>query len=228
MFMKWVIKITRDINKLRDEIDKTDKKIIELILNRMNLVHEVGLTKAKNNSRVYVPEREVAIYKKLSAFSGISPKEIQSFYTEIISFCRKLEDILNVGIQMDSLCLLGIKKIFGEYVNPIIVEDFNELELSSTKYILAPLSKSTLDFILKNNWSIINSVKIENETLYLFSYYENVLIKNGDIQFILYNKIISKNYIEFDNNIFINLIPYDELNSFENLNIKILGFVPSI
>ena len=69
--MKWVIKITGDINKLREEIDKIDKKIVELILNRMNIVHQVGVTKSKDNSRIYVPEREVDIYKKLSDFSGL-------------------------------------------------------------------------------------------------------------------------------------------------------------
>ncbi|WP_418965485.1 chorismate mutase, partial [Cetobacterium sp.] len=164
--MKWVIKITGDINKLRAEIDEVDKKIIELILKRMEIVHQVGLTKSKNKTRVYVPEREVAIYKRLSSFSNLSPKDIQSFYTEIISFCRKLEGILNVGVKADSISLLGVKKLFGEYVNPIFFNTFNELDLTSTKYILSKFSKDMLDFLLENNWHVINKTEIQGETLY--------------------------------------------------------------
>lgn len=228
MFMKWVIKITRDINKLREEIDKIDKKIVELILNRMNIVHQVGVTKSKDNSRIYVPEREVAIYKKLSDFSGLEADEIQSFYTEIISFCRKLEGILNVGIKYNALSLVGVKKIFGEYVNPVVIHQFEELNLESVKYILTPLSKETIDFIEKNNWYIINKVNLNEEALYLFSSYNNSIFKDNDVTYILHNGIISKEYIKIDSDLFINLIPFKNLKDFENLNIKILGTIPSI
>lgn len=228
MFMKWVIKITRDINKLREEIDKIDKKIVELILNRMNIVHQVGVTKSKDNSRIYVPEREVAIYKRLSDFSGLKTNEIQSFYTEIISFCRKLEGILNVGIKYNALSLVGVKKIFGEYVNPIIINQFEELNLDSVKYILTPFSKEIIDFIKKNNWYLINKVDLNDESLYLFSSYNNSIFKDNDTTYILHNNIISEKYIEIDSNLFINLIPFKNLKDLENLNIKILGTIPSI
>lgn len=228
MFMKWVIKITRDINKLREEIDKIDKKIVELILNRMNIVHQVGVTKSKDKSRIYVPEREVAIYKRLSDFSGLKANEIQSFYTEIISFCRKFEGILNVGIKYNALSLVGVKKIFGEYVNPIIINQFEELNLDSVKYILTPFSKEIIDFVKKNNWYLINKVDLNDESLYLFSSYNNSIFKDNDTTYILHNNIISEKYIEIDSNLFINLIPFKNLKDLENLNIKILGTIPSI
>lgn len=226
--MKWVIKITRDINKLREEIDKIDKKIIELILSRMDIVHQVGLKKSKDNSRIYVPEREIAIYKKLSDFSGLSPKEIQGFYTEIISFCRKFEGILSVGIDHNPLALLGIKKIFGEYVNPILINKLEELNLDYTKYILVPLSKDIINFIEKNNWFLINKVNLNEDTLYLFSSYNNSIFKDDDTVYVLYKDIISKDYITIEPNIFVNLISFKNLKDFENLNIKILGAIPSI
>ncbi|MGL5279703.1 MAG: chorismate mutase [Cetobacterium sp.] len=223
-----MIKITRDINKLREEIDTIDKKIVELILNRMDIVHQVGVTKSKDNSRIYVPEREVAIYKKLSEFSGLAPNQIQSFYTEIISFCRKLEGVLNVGIKYNALSLIGVKKIFGEYVNPIVINQFEELDLDSVKYILTPFSKEIIDFIKKNNWYLINKVNLNEEILYLFSSYNNSIFKDNDITYILHNDIISKEYIEIEQNLFINLILFKNLKDFENLNTIILGTIPSI
>lgn len=228
MFMKWVIKITGDINKLRAEIDEVDKKIIELILKRMEIVHQVGLTKSKNKTRVYVPEREVAIYKRLSSFSNLSPKDIQSFYTEIISFCRKLEGILNVGVKADSISLLGVKKLFGEYVNPIFFNTFNELDLTSTKYILSKFSKDMLDFLLENNWHVINKTEIQGETLYLFSFYENSILKDDDIAVILSKEILSTNSIKIENNHYIYFLSANMIEQVKDLDIKILGFIPYI
>lgn len=226
--MKWVIKITRDINKLREEIDIIDKKIVRLILDRMDIVHQVGLTKSKDNSRIYVPEREIAIYKKLSDFSGLTSTEIQSFYTEIISFCRKLEGTLNVGIKSNALSFIGIKKIFGEYVNPIVVNQFEELDLKSVKYILSDFSTETLEFIEKNNWYLINKINLNSDTLYLFSSYNNSVFESNDITYVLYDDILSKEYIKIKPNLFVNLILFKNLENFEKLNIKILGTIPCI
>lgn len=226
--MKWVIKITRDINKLREEIDIIDKKIVRLILDRMDIVRQVGLTKSKDNSRIYVPEREIAIYKKLSDFSGLTSTEIQSFYTEIISFCRKLEGTLNVGIKSNALSFIGIKKIFGEYVNPIVVNQFEELDLKSVKYILSDFSTETLEFIEKNNWYLINKINLNSDTLYLFSSYNNSVFESNDITYVLYDDILSKEYIKIKPNLFVNLILFKNLENFEKLNIKILGTIPCI
>ncbi|WP_438525095.1 chorismate mutase [Cetobacterium sp.] len=178
--MKWGIKITTNINKLREEIDNIDEQIIELVLKRMKVVHEVGVTKSKDNTRIYVPEREISIYNRLSNISGISSEDIAHFYTEIISFCRKLEGILNVGIKDDKHSLLGVKKLFGEHVNPIIIQNFNSLDLNSTKYILSIIDDEVLEFIKINDWSIINKVNVLNETLYLFSCYKNTTLKNNN------------------------------------------------
>ncbi|MGL6065525.1 MAG: chorismate mutase [Cetobacterium sp.] len=172
------MKITTNINKLREEIDNIDEQIIELILKRMKIVHEVGVTKSRDNTQIYVPEREISIYNRLSVISGISSEDIAHFYTEIISFCRKLEGILNVGIKDDKHSLLGVKKLFGEHVNPIVIQNFNSLDLNSTKYILSIVNDEILEFVKINDWSVINKVNVLNETLYLFSYYKNTTLKN--------------------------------------------------
>lgn len=222
--MKWVIKITSDINKLREKIDSIDEKIIELILNRMEVVHKVGVTKSKQNSRIYVPEREVAIYKKLSTLSGISEKDISNFYTEIISFCRKFEGILDVAIKKDTYSLLGVKKLFGEHVNSIFVENFEEIDTDSIKYILSPFDEEILNFIQNKNWFLINSVFINNETLYLFSSFENTILNDDDIAIVLADHKIADDFIKLNEHNFINLLPYNRAKSWSNF--KLLGVIP--
>ncbi|MGL5971555.1 MAG: chorismate mutase [Cetobacterium sp.] len=209
-------------------MDSIDNKIIELILRRMEVVHEVGLTKSEDNSRIYVPEREVAIYKKLSNLSEISPQDIGYFYTEIISFCRKLEGILDIAILDDSNSLIGLKKLFGEHVNPILIKDFNSFDSNSLKYILSPINSEVIDFIKANNWSFINKIVINNETLYLFSSYRNILIKNNDIIVTISNKAQSIDFIKIRENIFINFSFYNDSDYKILQDSNYLGFIPSI
>ncbi|MGL5796684.1 MAG: chorismate mutase [Cetobacterium sp.] len=222
------MKITRDISNLRNEIDSIDNKIIELILRRMKVVHEVGLTKSKDNSRIYVPEREVAIYKKLSNLSEISPQDIGYFYTEIISFCRKLEGILDIAILDNSNSLIGLKKLFGEHVNPIFIENFNSFDSNSIKYILSPISSEIIEFIRAKNWSFINKIIINNETLYLFSSYKNILIKNNDIIVTISDKAKSIDFVKIRDNIFINFSFYNDSDHKILQDSNFLGFIPSI
>ncbi|MGL5961222.1 MAG: chorismate mutase [Cetobacterium sp.] len=209
-------------------MDSIDNKIIELILRRMEVVHEVGLTKSEDNSRIYVPEREVAIYKKLSNLSEISPQDIGYFYTEIISFCRKLEGILDIAVLDYSNSLIGLKKLFGEHVNPILIKDFNSFDSNSLKYILSPINSEVIDFIKANNWSFINKIVINNETLYLFSSYRNILIKNNDIIVTISNKAQSIDFIKIRENIFINFSFYNDSDYKILQDSNYLGFIPSI
>lgn len=230
MFMEWVIKITTNLANLREKIDKIDKNIIELILERMNLVHEVGLSKLQTNTRVYVPEREALIFKKLAAFSNLPAFEIQSFYTEIISFCRKLEDTLSVAVNRDSISLLGLKKIFGEYVKPIIFDNLNTffIEKENISYILTPLCEEMILALQSSNWFIINTTEVNSEKLYLISKYPNEITNTGDITYILTKERFNISSYQIEENLFFSSVESLHLEKERDVEIKILGFVPSI
>lgn len=223
--MKRVIKITKNLEFLRDEIDKIDKEIVDLIKKRASLVTEVGKTKLKEKKRIYVPEREVNIFKKLSDYSDLSTNDIKNFYTEIISFCRKFEKILDVGVYNDTVSLVGLKKIFGEYVNPVYLNS-NKLDTSNLNYILTYLSKETIEFIQNNDWQIINMVKINDKNLYLISSFKNELLANNDTLIILSNNAICDNFLLIENNLYINKVKYFELEKINHLDFKILGSIP--
>ncbi|MBI5011979.1 MAG: chorismate mutase [Methylocystis sp.] len=50
---------------LREEIDRLDDRILELLNRRAGAVIEVGKIKTDRNLRFYVPEREVEILRRL-------------------------------------------------------------------------------------------------------------------------------------------------------------------
>ncbi|MGL4867811.1 MAG: hypothetical protein ACRC4S_04025, partial [Cetobacterium sp.] len=74
----------------------------------------------------------------------------------------------------------------------------------------------------------INKIIINNETLYLFSSYENILIKNNDIIVTISNEPESTDFIEIRNNIFINFSFYNDSNYKILQDSNFLGFIPSI
>lgn len=203
-----MIKITGEINNLRLKIDKIDKDIISLILERMNLVKNVGNIKNIDNSRVYVPEREALIFKNLSNFSSLSPKEIQSIYTEIISSCRRLENTISVAVLKNSSSLFALKKIFGEYVNPIYFSNFQKFISidSNIKYMLISFSKDMIEAIKENNWFIINSVTIDNEKYFLLSKFPNTISIEGEMSFFLSNDYLNSYSIQIKENLFFTAI----------------------
>ena len=223
--MKRVIKITKNLEFLRNEIDKIDKEIVDLIKKRVSLVTEVGKTKLKEKKRIYVPEREANIFKKLSDYSDLSANDIKNFYTEIISFCRKFEKTLDVGVHNDTVSLVGLKKTFGEYVNPVYLNN-NKLDTSNLNYILTYLSKETIEFIQNNDWQIINMVEINDKNLYLISSFKNELLANNDTLIILSNNAICDNFLLIENNLYINKVKYFELEKINHLDFKILGSIP--
>ena len=53
----------KDLNKLRDDIDKIDTKLLDLISKRAFIAQEVG--KLKNDGVIYKPEREAQVLLRL-------------------------------------------------------------------------------------------------------------------------------------------------------------------
>lgn len=223
--MLWtVIKITKKINLLREKIDEIDKKILSLILEREKIVNEVGKEKHNSKTRIYVPERENNIFKKLSNFFPISFDEAKNLYTEIISFCRKKEDILTVYLLDSSFSILALKKFLGEYVEFKLFNSIDELffETSKCNYIILPFSNELISFLKNSNFQIINSIIIENKIFFLLSTYYNTIENDEDNIYILSENKINDSSFKSDD-IFFSKIKRKKLNTL-NLSYKIVGF----
>jgi chorismate mutase/prephenate dehydratase len=92
-------KMKDNLEELRNEIDKIDDKILELLNRRALVVKKVGELKKKLKQSFYVPYRETEIIKRLqSKTKGPFPKvAIKPVFREIISACLSLEKPLRVG-----------------------------------------------------------------------------------------------------------------------------------
>ena len=92
------------LEELRNKIDKTDDAVLDLLLQREELVQEIGEAKQdKEGAAIYYrPEREASILRRLIAHKNEKGSKfpdafIYGVYRQIISACLSLEDSLSVA-----------------------------------------------------------------------------------------------------------------------------------
>ena len=85
-----------EIDLFRKRIDAVDVRIMELLLERVNLAKDIGKVKKKFNRPVFDSGRETTIYKKIEEHAkqlGISPEDCIIVFKEVIKMCRNAENI---------------------------------------------------------------------------------------------------------------------------------------
>jgi len=82
-----------ELQQLREQIDRIDSQLIDLIVDRMAIIKEVGELKRSQNSIVYRPEREKVIIDRLYDRSGgkLNKAAIEAIFLEIFAVSRTLE-----------------------------------------------------------------------------------------------------------------------------------------
>lgn len=153
-----------DIDKLRDEIDRIDDNILELIDRRYELVKRVGAIKQTSSQEVFVPEREKSIIDRLSkkALPTLPKKVISAIYREIMSGARLVEHpITIVYLKGDLLSVQAAYFKFGSCIKlkplPNLDALLSEVKNKLNAYAVIPHIES-LDSELK----IIAEVSIQN------------------------------------------------------------------
>jgi len=81
---------------LRATLDSIDDKILDLLNQRMESVHKVGLVKAQSGGAIYRPEREKSIIERLTKKSFesnglLNRSAIEALFLEIFAISRNLE-----------------------------------------------------------------------------------------------------------------------------------------
>jgi len=81
------------LTELRDKLDSIDNQVLELINERMEVVHQVGTLKAKSGGAIYRPERERAIVDRLDSLNTgkLNREAIEALFLEIFAISRNLE-----------------------------------------------------------------------------------------------------------------------------------------
>jgi chorismate mutase/prephenate dehydratase len=82
-----------ELSKLRDRLDKIDNELLNLLNDRMDIVHEVGELKSKTGGAIYRPEREKAIIERLYDLNNgkLNNSAIRALFYEIFAISRNLE-----------------------------------------------------------------------------------------------------------------------------------------
>lgn len=139
------------LDEIRVQIDALDSQLLELLSQRADLVHEVGVVKKRDGLQIYAPEREDALLKKLVAMNAgrLPERSILAIYREIMSAALALEDDMKIaylGPEGTWTHQAAIKK-FGhsvEYLPQLnFAEVFDQVARRKASYGVVPIENST-------------------------------------------------------------------------------------
>ncbi len=139
------------LHEIRKRIDTIDKQLLDLLSQRADLVHEVGLIKKRDGLQIYAPDREEALLRKLVEMNEgrLPEKSIRSIYREIMSAALALEEDLKIaylGPEGTWTHQAAIKK-FGHSVNytphASFSDVFDDVARRRADYGVVPIENST-------------------------------------------------------------------------------------
>ncbi len=169
-------RVDAELEELRQEIDRIDDSIIELLNQRAEVALHVGEIKAASSQRAYVPERERQVLQRLTHKSkGPLPAEsLTLIYKEIISASLALERPLEVAYLGPEATFTheASKRHFGMSAHlracRSIREVFDEVEHGRSQFGVVPIENSTegvvshtLDMFMASDLSICAEVQME-------------------------------------------------------------------
>jgi chorismate mutase/prephenate dehydratase len=165
-----------DIRLCREEIDRIDDTILELLNKRANLAIEIGREKASKNLGFYSPQRERAIFERLSSGNkGPFPNEaLRAVFREILSASLSLEKPLKVSFlgPRATFTHLACLQHFGgssQFIPEKNIRNvFEGVERERVDYGVIPIENSTegviahtLDLFMEFDVRICEEVMIE-------------------------------------------------------------------
>ncbi|GHC52233.1 prephenate dehydratase [Roseibacillus persicicus] len=139
------------LDEIRVHIDAIDSQLLDLLSQRADLVHEVGVVKKRDGLQIYAPEREDALLKKLVAMNEgrLPERSIRAIYREIMSAALALEDDMKIaylGPEGTWTHQAAIKK-FGHSVEYLpqanFAEVFDQVARRKASYGVVPIENST-------------------------------------------------------------------------------------
>ncbi|CBG40567.1 prephenate dehydratase [Helicobacter mustelae] len=138
------------IEKCRQEIDRLDARILELLDARMEAVLEIGKEKIKQGANIYRPERERAILECLHKIPTrhLNSQAIDAIFQEIFAISRNLELPEKVAFlgPVGSYTHQAAEERFGAMSRYLSMSSiyavFSALELGHAKYGVIPLENN--------------------------------------------------------------------------------------
>ena len=158
-----------DLEEIRSRIDYIDRKLVELIEERLEIVKEVALYKKENNMKIFDRKREEeVVYKNLS---NVKNEELKH-YIEII-----LKDIMDSSKEYQKFKIGSPKK----YVNSL---DFNGKKLGYTG-VPGAYAYEVMINLLKNSKNSDGSTGVRAKEILSFNTHRELVegVENGKVDF---------------------------------------------
>ena len=158
-----------DLEEIRSRIDYIDRKLVELIEERLEIVKEVALYKKENNMKIFDRKREEeVVYKNLS---NVKNEELKH-YIEII-----LKDIMDSSKEYQKFKIGSPKK----YVNSL---DFNGKKLGYT-CVPGAYAYEVMINLLKNSKNSDGSTGVRAKEILSFNTHRELVegVENGKVDF---------------------------------------------
>ena len=158
-----------DLEEIRSKIDQIDRKLIELIEERLEIVREVALYKKENNMKIFDRKREEEVVDK--NLSNVKNEELKH-YIEII-----LKDIMDSSKEYQKF-KIGSSK---EYVNNL---DFNGKKLGYTG-VPGAYAYEVMINLLKNSKNSDGSTGVRAKEILSFNTHRELVegVENGKVDF---------------------------------------------
>lgn len=135
---------------LREEIERVDGNILQLLNERAKIALEVGEAKREGYMDLYDPRREGENLHRLTQKTGLFPRQaVITLFREIMSACRSLETELTVAYfgPPGSYTHLASIQHFGSSIHARaeegIQEVFEAVERNRASYGVVPIENST-------------------------------------------------------------------------------------
>lgn len=165
----------RELEELRREIDELDRRLLEILNRRAQIVLQIRDWKVKNNYPIFDPSREKELLESLIKENQgpLDEKAIIGIFKTIMSYLRALEkdiEVLYLGPE-GSFTHQAAVKFFGEGVKfkpLLLVEDiFKSLE-EGAEYAVVPIENSlegtvgsTMDLLAITTKKVIGEVYLD-------------------------------------------------------------------
>ncbi|MBU0549008.1 MAG: prephenate dehydratase [Candidatus Omnitrophica bacterium] len=164
------------LNKLRQQIDKVDARLVNLLNRRTRITSEISKAKKKQGESRYSPDREKQILNRLKHISRgpLQAQALEAIYREIMSSSLaqyKPLVIAYLGPQASFTHQAALKR-FGSQVTYVsfnsITEVFNGVQKGDAEYGVVPIENSiegaithTLDMFVDSDLKICAQIILE-------------------------------------------------------------------
>ncbi len=166
---------TPALAQLRDEIDRLDRQLLQLLNDRAKVAEQVGEVKKREGSAFFRPDRVAQVIEKIKANNPgpLKGEHVAAVWREIMSACLALESPQRVAVlgPAGTFCEQAAIEYFGGAADFLYCNNFDEVfhatAAGSAQYGVVGIENSTegvvtrsLDMLLHTPCHIVGEVSL--------------------------------------------------------------------